>query len=151
MDKVYVAWLKPVPPAGARSRLLRDHELMPNIVPACQSPASTTSLLRIELCLLLLQPWEPLSEAALVWRWEALSCPSRAQPACSIWCKQRVIHVQPFPSQETFLARGSSQPLRSWFSPAWQEMGHTWPLPPPCALAQTPAMHPMILPQSPAE
>lgn len=34
----------------------------------------------------------------------------RAQPAHSIWQRHRVIHVQPFPSLETFLACGSSQP-----------------------------------------
>lgn len=34
----------------------------------------------------------------------------RAQPAHSIWQRHRVIHVQPFPSLETFLACGSFQP-----------------------------------------
>lgn len=33
-----------------------------------------------------------------------------AQPAHSVWQRHRVIHVQPFPSLETFLACGSSQP-----------------------------------------
>lgn len=33
-----------------------------------------------------------------------------AQPAHSVWQRRWVIHVQPFPSLETFLAYGSSQP-----------------------------------------
>lgn len=40
---------------------------------------------------------------------------SRAQAARSVWRRQWVIHVQPFPSLETFLACGSSQ-LSCWLT-----------------------------------